>query len=99
MGAYPNATYRYSLGDLTSAHQVAALPHNWPYVLAYHMSTSSFVFPDAEDVTSSANIVVVSRYGCSGRSFIRIKKSIGPKMVPCGTPVLTIRSSEVVEFI
>ena len=36
-GAYPNATYRYSLGDLTSAHQVAALPRKWPYVLAYHI--------------------------------------------------------------
>ena len=28
------------------------------------VSTSSFVFPDAEGVTSSANVVVVSRYGC-----------------------------------
>ena len=39
-------------------------------------------------MTSSANIVVVSTYDSGGRSFIRTKKSIGPKMVPCETPVL-----------
>ena len=48
---------------------------------------------------SSVNSVVVSKYGHSGRSFIRIKRNIEPKMVPCGTPVLTTHSSEIVEFI
>lgn len=37
---------------------------------------------------SSANILIVEDTLC-GRSLIKMRKSKGPKMLPCGTPEVT----------
>ena len=43
--------------------------------------------PQIVSAASSANNVKVALLETSGRSFIKIKNSKGPRVEPCGTPV------------
>ena len=47
---------------------------------------------------SSANSVNVAFLETSGRSFMKIKNSKGPRVEPCGTPVFIVRVVDSILF-
>ena len=60
------------------------------------MNPSTTVFDDVYTTVSSAYIIIlhISGFMTLNRSFTNIIKSVGPKMDPCGTPVLIVLIDE-----
>ena len=54
----------------------------------------AIVFADKVILVSSANIIGTASCRQLGRSLIYIKKSKGPRKLPCGTPQVTVLADD-----